>query len=330
MEKIITKAEINKMLVEAMKECEVIAPVKIDDIVFLKSVKTTDKILFDYSNSLNSLKEFFFPEREVLFEYAEGIPKFALDIKPGVIFGVRPCDANSLSILDKIFGGDYRDTYYFERRDKTILIGLSCEDPLETCFCTSMDEGGPNSNKNLDILLTELDNDTYFAEVISKKGEDFIKQYGKEPDKKHKEERQKKAEEAKKKITRKIKIPEDFEKSFKNEYWDKVSRKCIACGICRYFCPTCTCFSIADEDKERIRYWQPCSFACFTKEAAGSNPRIKKSERYKQWYFHKFDYSKKNIGMFACVGCGRCTMKCPVKTDLTEVLKGLSLGVNNA
>jgi ferredoxin len=322
MEKIVTKAEIDKILSGAMGEYEVIAPVMKDDIVFLKPVKNSDEVLYGYTNSLNTLKDFFLPSREVLFEYAGGVPEVKSDVKPRVVFGVRPCDAASLMILDKVFGGDYEDVYYFARRRKTILAGLSCEDPPETCFCTSVNEG-MDPRAYFDILLTRLGSDVYFAEIVTEKGKTLLGQYGTAPGAMHKQEKQNKLEEFKKKITRKLKVPENFERSFKSEYWEKASRKCIACGICRYLCPTCSCFSIADEDNERVRYWQPCSFTCFTKEAAGTNPRAGKSERYKQWYFHKFDYSRKNTGMIACVGCGRCIRNCPVKTDFMEVLSNL-------
>ena len=316
MEKILTKEEINKILQEAMAGCRVIAPVMKDDIVFLKGIKTTDEVLFEYGNSLNSLKEFFFPSREVLFEYSDGIPKCNFEAKPTVIFGIRPCDADSLLILDKVFGGDYRDYYYFERREKTTLVGLSCDNPYESCFCTSLDGCSPDSVRCLDILLTRLENDFYFADIITEKGKRLLGSYGREPEGLHREKKQKKLEETRRKITKNVKLPENLDKF----QWEKLSRKCIACGICRYLCPTCSCFSIADEEDERVRYWQPCSFTCFTKEAAGSNPKEKKMDRFKQWYFHKFDYSKKNIGMVACIGCGRCIRNCPVRTDFTEVL----------
>lgn len=325
MERIITKEELNKILSEVIKEYELFAPVKKNEIVFLKQVKEVNEIVFDYSNTINSIKEVLFPERETLFEYVDGFPKIVSDIKQVVVFGVRPCDASALSILDKVFGGDIKDNYYFDRRNKTILLGLTCNNIDEACFCTYFNEHGPNSSKNMDILFTDLDDNTYFAEVITDNGKKLLKQYGKEPDETQKEKKQKKYTQLNNKITKKIKIPENLEKLFKNEYLEKISRKCITCGICRYLCPTCTCFSISDEDSERVRYWQPCSFVCFTKETAGTNPREKKKDRFKQWYYHKFDYSKNNIGMIVCVGCGRCIKNCPVKIDFTEVLNNINV-----
>ncbi|UCD86133.1 MAG: 4Fe-4S dicluster domain-containing protein, partial [Deltaproteobacteria bacterium] len=36
----------------------------------------------------------------------------------------------------------------------------------------------------------------------------------------------------------------------------------------------------------------------------------------------KFSYRVKNLGITACVGCGRCIRVCPVNLDITAVVKG--------
>lgn len=330
MEKIITKPEINRLLSELMSNYEIIAPVKEDELVLFKTIKKTEEILWDYNNSLKPAKALFFLPRETLFEYPEGASTPLLHepkgSNPRIIWGIRPCDARSLLLLDKVFDGDYKDTYYLEKRTKTILVGLACENPDKTCFCYSLDEEGPFSTKGLDVLLIRLggENETYFVQVITEKGKSALgglKEYGKNAEESHKKEKQKLIQEIQKKIVKNLKIPENLEIIFKNDFWNKMSRKCITCGICRYLCATCHCFSLADEEKERIRFWTACSFPAFTKEAAGTNPRENKVARYKQWYYHKFLYYKKNYGEYLCTGCGRCIRNCPIKIDFTEVLK---------
>ncbi|MDO8734931.1 MAG: 4Fe-4S dicluster domain-containing protein [Elusimicrobiota bacterium] len=322
MEKIITKTEIDKLISEMISNYEIIAPVKEENLVLFKTIKKSEEILWDYANSLKPAKELFFPPREILFEYSAG-GQFIEPVltKNRIIFGIRPCDAHSLVILDKVFDGDYKDTYYLEKREKTILVGLACETPDKHCFCSSVDKDGPFSTQGLDILLIKLRNETYLAEIITEKGEKLLNDYGKNAGDSDIKEKNKLMQETQKKIVKNLTVPENLETIFENDFWDKVSRKCIACGICRYLCATCHCFSITDEGKERIKFHAACSFPSFTKEAAGTNPREKKVARYKQWYYHKFLYHKKKYGEYLCVGCGRCIRNCPVKIEFTEVLK---------
>lgn len=322
MEKIITKTEINKLISELVKNYEIVAPVKEEELVLFKAIKKAEEIFWDYDNSLKPAKGLFFSPREILFTYSNSEPRATNhELRSTVIWAIRPCDARSLVLLDKVFDGDYKDTYYLEKREKTILVGLSCENPDKACFCYSLDEKGPFSTQGLDILLTKLKNETYFAQIITEKGKNLLKDYGKDAEESHRKERQELIQKIKKKIVKDLKVPENLEAIFENDFWDKISRKCITCGICRYLCATCHCFSLADEEIERIRFWAACSFPSFTKEAAGTNPREKKVARYKQWYYHKFSYHKKNYGEYLCVGCGRCIRNCPVEIDFTEVLK---------
>ena len=54
------------------------------------------------------------------------------------------------------------------------------------------------------------------------------------------------------------------------------------CGACTYVCPTCYCFDIADNlaktSGERVKTWDSCMFANFTKMGGGVNPRIDPKE----------------------------------------------------
>jgi len=321
-QKIITKTEIDKLISDLISNYEIIAPVKEENLILFKTIKKSEEILWNFANSLKPAKELFFPPREILFEYSAG----GQFIEPGltksrIIFGIRPCDAHSLVILDKVFDGDYKDSYYLEKREKTILVGLACENPDKTCFCSSVDKDGPFSTQGLDILLIKLNSETYLAEIVTEKGEKLLNAYGKNAGESDIKEKNKLVQEIRGKIVKGLTVSENLETIFENDFWAQASRKCIACGICRYLCATCHCFSITDEGKERIKFHAPCSFPSFTKEASGTNPREKKVSRYKQWYYHKFSYHKKNYGEYLCVGCGRCIRNCPVKIDFTEVIK---------
>ncbi|UCG91125.1 MAG: 4Fe-4S dicluster domain-containing protein, partial [candidate division WOR-3 bacterium] len=132
---------------------------------------------------------------------------------------------------------------------------------------------------------------------------------------------------AKKKLQRIFEV-EDLGKkldNFDGSYWETLHQKCLGCGICTYFCPTCHCFDINDEviksHGRRVRTWDSCMFPLFTLHASGHNPRPTKKERMRQRIIHKFNYSKKYYGKTFCVGCGRCIINCPVNVDVRRIVK---------
>jgi len=301
MKRLVRKEELKEMLAELMENYDIIAPVNKEELVFFQPITKIEQILWDYPNSLKPVKEFFFPPREVLFRFKQGrVQAVNLPPKKRLIWGVRPCDARSLLLLDKVFLNENKDIYYLEKRR--------------------------HSKDGLDLLMTDLGEETFLLESNSPRGEKLLKGRGKEVDKAGEEKREKIKEKAERKISRRLEPDEVLEKlisGFDNPYWEKACRQCISCGICRYLCPTCHCFDLADEDSERVRFWDGCSFPSFTKMTSGENPKFAKKERFKQWYYHKFSYFKQNHSVFLCVGCGRCLRNCPVKIDFSEVLEQL-------
>ncbi len=328
MKRLLKKDHLEKMVADLVENYDVIAPVLKEDLILLEPITKVDQILWDYPNSLKPVKEFFLPPREILFQFKQGKAERTTP-RPTkrLIWGLRPCDAQSLLLLDKVFLDENKDIYYFEKRENTLLVGLSCNDPQESCFCTSLGSG-PHSAKGLDLLVTNLGEGTFLLESFSPKGEELIKDKGKEParqDEERQEKVKKKAEGRMGKILESESLLEKLAGGLESSYWETTSRRCITCGICRYLCPTCHCFNIGDEDGERVRFWDACSFPSFTRMTSGENPRSRKKERFKQWYNHKFNYFKQNHGVFLCVGCGRCLRSCPVKIDFREVLDEMPL-----
>ena len=276
-------------------------------------------------NTQRSPKELFFPQRETVFAYKKGDrgegEKPAFEEKR-VILGIRPCDVKGMLLLDKLFDNeDYRDPYYIEKREATTIIGIACNTPQETCFCTSLGIQ-PDSKEGMDVLLTEV-RDGYLATGISKKGEELISGLS---DAKGNE----KIKEVKKPSTSfsienlSAKLSERFE----DEVWAKISEKCLGCAACTYLCPTCHCFDVQDEvvgeEGRRIRLWDSCQFPLFTRHTSGHNPREKNMERMRNRIMHKFSYFVNIFGETACVGCGRCIQNCPVNFDVREVIDKIS------
>ncbi|UCE73254.1 MAG: 4Fe-4S dicluster domain-containing protein [Methanomassiliicoccales archaeon] len=312
---------------------KLIAPSKEDDVVIFKETANLNMASLDYANSVKPPKEVFFPQTQELFRF-EKTPEVKVSegkkqTEKVLLFGVRPCDARSLLILDKLFYWDSEDPFYRQARDNTVIVGLACTSPHHNCYCTSVG-GKPYSNEGLDVLMTDL-GDRFFVEVITKKGEEVIRRPNElfltatSEDKTLRDEIWEKAESE---ITKHVDVEGVHDKLgelFDSQYWEKKAQTCVGCGICSFLCPTCHCFDITDEDcgtcGRRIRTWDTCMIPEYTVHASGYNPRPGKKNRLKNRVFHKFRYFPDRFDVIACVGCGRCISKCPVGIDIVETLK---------
>jgi ferredoxin len=216
------------------------------------------------------------------------------------------------------------------RFESTTLIGLGCNDPCPTCFCTSVGSG-PFGKKWLDALIYDL-GDRFLVKGVTEKGNIFLEKlnHGDLAD----ESSLKQAEETVKTALDKgmSEMPADRLKDkvskdlFEAPFWDQVAFACINCGTCTYLCPTCWCFDIQDEIHEkqgdRIRNWDTCMSPLFTLEGSGHNPRTAKTQRVRQRFMHKLKYyvDRYDNGV-QCSGCGRCVRFCPVNIDIRQVAK---------
>lgn len=318
-------------------ELTVWVPVREEDNVLFAPLSQDTEPFFAYLNSRNAPKQVFFPHTEKLMKYTR-TPKGMVfseeesKADKAVLFGVRPCDAQSFALLDMLFDQEkYRDPYYVAKRNNTTVITLTCvQPPYATCFCTSVD-GEPLSGGGADILLTEIDAN-YLAEFITAKGEKLLKYFGDlktdEADDSRKMEISEKAKQAIKSKIPAHEIKPLLDSNFEHPFWATIHSKCLACGTCTYLCPTCHCFDISDEatgsDGVRIRSWDSCMFPLFTKETSGHNPRTSQKERWRQRIMHKFKYYVDNFNAIACVGCGRCVRSCPVNLDIRKVVEDIS------
>ncbi|GAJ10364.1 unnamed protein product, partial [marine sediment metagenome] len=176
-EKIIQKEQIGKWLEKLGKDYEIWAPVKRNGLVLFHPISSAKEVYFNFLNSRKTPKDLFFPQSEVLFSSPkEEVEKEVETIlqKPRIIFAIRPCDAKSLALLDQVFDSeDYQDPYYIERREGTLLVGLACTHPQQSCFCTSVG-GGPFAKPHLDLLMADLGDGKYFVEALSERGEGLL------------------------------------------------------------------------------------------------------------------------------------------------------------
>jgi len=328
---ILSKSDFPKVITEIIKKNNVYAPVKNNDTIIFDQIKKPSEMNLDFCNSKVPPKKLLFHQTETLFKFTPGTKAKieSVDINENnVIFGIRPCDAKSLAILDHAFQGDFEDPYFLKRRKNTTLIGLSCNKPELNCFCTSFDDS-PASSKYVDILFTDI-GDKYYVEIKNDKGKQLTKNISNllkpatENDTKKRKEVEQKAINMISRHQKTEGIAYKLDKIFENPYWKKVAFKCVGCGTCTYLCPTCHCFDIQDETTltkgARVRVWDTCMNPEYTLQASGYNPRPARTNRVRNRVYHKYNYYPKNYDVIACVGCGRCIDLCPVNIDIIDVV----------
>lgn len=335
--RLIEKTALAGVIDKLREKLPVYAPVREGRRVHFKFLGEGDTVQLEYGNSGNAPKNLFFPHTETLMrftrtsrghELVDGGPSDAA--REMVLFGVRPCDVRSFTLLDYVFDQDkYTDPYYVARRRATTVIALACvEPPYSTCFCTSVG-GHPALAEGADIMLTQLDGDHCLVEFLTPKGERLAELFApaKEADKKslkHKEELVEAAVEKIKSEVPAAQIKDWLDENFEHPFWDKIHQSCLGCGTCTYLCPTCHCFDIRDEEEGdqgiRLRTWDTCMYALYTQETSGHNPRPSQKQRWRQRLMHKFKYFVDNFREISCVGCGRCVVNCPVNIDIRKLI----------
>jgi sulfhydrogenase subunit beta (sulfur reductase) len=299
--------------------------------VFYRPVGGSDQVAWDFTRTALSAREHFMPKTETLFTMEAGpdgktvLHETQME-RPRVIFGIRPCDARGLRVLDAVMlGQEPTDVYYAERRENTTLVGLACPQMWEDCFCTSVG-GAPNAGDDVDILLTQVEGG-YAAQVVTEKGEELAAGMG--------------LQEVEDLELPEPRLNEQFETpteqqwlaSFNDVYWQRVGDRCLSCRICSYVCPTCRCFDVRDETVvtpsgerivRRVRAWDSCQSVNYRVHAGGHNPRANLDQRLRNRFYCKFHYVPVDYAVDGCVGCGRCVIACPVNIDIREVLQDLA------
>ena len=326
MYKRLTKENLPRLIEEWMERTTVYAPVRRGDLVEFKPLSDAAQADLDYPiNTRYPPKALFLPQSEVMFQVREGrFDSTEDEVEPMVILGIRPCDARALQLLDGIFWTqDAPDPYWARKRERATSLALGCNDPCESCFCTTVGTG-PFDGRGADVVLTEV-SDAYVLEVLTERGEALFNHL---PDASVAQVDVAKATQAA--ATSKMRRPFEPEgirgklySLFESGFWQQVQQSCLGCGVCTFFCPTCYCFDIVDEAlrNERVRNWDTCMFRIYSQEASGHNPRPAKTERIRQRLMHKYAYFLDLYNEIGCTGCGRCVRYCPVNLDIREIIR---------
>jgi sulfhydrogenase subunit beta (sulfur reductase) len=339
----VSKKDVAKLLDEWSRQFAVLAPSRESGVAEMAEWDGKDTSFLDwYQNTVVPPKASFLPPMEEMFRFQKDKESYSIELPPSdehkqLIFGIRPCDARAMAILDMTFEEAYQDPYYLAKRKNAVLVGLGCTNPCESCFCTSLGIS-PAESTDVDLMFTDIGDEFLIEEITDRGKELIVKTSGLKEIAKDDEVKAKQAKEAVyNKVTRKINaegIEDKLLVSFDDEgFWEKVAAKCISCGICTLLCPTCYCFDINDElvrgEGTRFRSWDSCGFSLYTKMPM-ENPRLEKWRRIRQKVCHKYEFYPMTFNVIACTGCGRCIRLCPVNWDITQVLESVPVKVQGA
>ncbi len=338
--KILSKKELAAALNNVMGKMDVIAPTKgIEGETHFQSIKSTNEIYWEYTHDLYPIKYLFSNQEEDLLKFNLNgrldIKEVSVPRRKMLVFGIRSCDVKALEYTDIFYSGfDFKDSYYFKKRENSILISIACiKPPLDSCFCICTNSG-PFLESGFDIQLVDLGN-KFLADIGTKKGEAFLKDAKVKTSNATKRDLEK-VENLKTEADEYFETVGYFAKGIiqvtgskvKEKLWEDFGDRCISCGSCTHLCPMCTCFDVYDriEDENigiRSRCWDSCQYWGYTKEASGHNPRAEAKDRIKRRCYHKLSYyyMKANNNFHGCVGCGRCVIGCPVSLDIPSILK---------
>ncbi|RLC63832.1 MAG: hypothetical protein DRI48_08130 [Chloroflexi bacterium] len=326
----VTPNALREWLDHLARQVDLIAPRDVDGHVLYRPVTSGEEVLLDYERPELSAKDYLLPATETLLRIekrgGEATLEEVLPRRRQVIFGLRPCDAHGLAVIDALFlEQDPPDIYYRHHRERTTLVGLACPQTWEGCFCTSVG-GAPDDPTHLDVLLRQVDG-VYAVEPVTEEGAVLVEDLPVEE----------RSGEPPAPITEGESLPvtpaEKWRPLFEDELWRRHGERCLSCRICTYVCPACRCFDVTDRvveeragvtEIERIRVWDACTSTNYRRVAGGHNPRPTKPERLRNRFFCKFCYYPQDFGPLGCVGCGRCVVSCPVDIDITEVMRDVA------
>ena len=111
MEKILRKKSLSQW-VKRLEAYKIYAPVKDGDFWNFALIDNSEDLNLNHSNTVLSPKKIIFPQREVFLEFSTSndgeleTKEILPEEKASIIFGVRPCDARAIPLMDKVFGGD--------------------------------------------------------------------------------------------------------------------------------------------------------------------------------------------------------------------------------
>ncbi len=322
----------NDILAELSKEYDIYAPKRFSkqgrysdtDIIRYDLINKVEDIVFDEKSDYPA-KEVITPITQSLFYFTEDEYRESKTKNKPILIFMRPCDINAMEHQNQIYlkNGGFEDFYYKRVQDRVKIVLMECTSGWDTCFCVSM-----NANKSdhysLAVrhqegeLMIEVKDEAFAPYFTDAKEEAFNVEF---------------IEKNQIEVT----IPEIKDKATlnalkKHPMWQEFNKRCISCGACTIACSTCTCFTTTDiiynenaNVGERKRTSASCQIEGFSDMAGGHSFRPTTGDRMRYKILHKFhDYKARFKDYHMCVGCGRCTSRCPECISVTATVKKMA------
>lgn len=332
----LTAAQANEVLAALRKDYTVCAPKRFPkqgrysdtDVIKYDEVERFEDIVWDVKSDYPA-KEVLTPIQQAIFYFTEDEYRESKGPKKPILILARPCDINAQRIQAKIYAGNggFTDLYYERMREMVKFALMECSGGDDTCFCVSM---GTNKTDDYALALKFSDDgvqvqvtDDAFASYFQGQPEaDYTPAF---------------VEENELKVTLPDLEDKEVRKALKNHpMWTEYNSRCISCGSCTVACSTCTCFTTRDiiygdnpEVGERRRVTASCQIAGFDQMAGQREFRSTAGDRMRYKVLHKFhDYKARFEDSHMCVGCGRCTHRCPELISISATLNKVSGAVD--
>jgi len=297
---------------------------RFSDTDIIRYAKAEDPADIEWNiKSTYPMKEVITPVQQTIFYFTEDEYRASKCGTRAMLVFARPCDINAMKIQARIYSGNggFADMYYERMRERVKYILMPCNGGDDTCFCVSM---GTNTADEYAMAVKPCkESGEMYVEVRDAAFVPYFKDANE-------------AEFSPEFVTSneiRAEIPEIRDKKTLNALknhpmWDELGERCISCGACTIACSTCTCFTTRDviygdnpEVGERRRVSASCQIDTFARVAGGADYRTTAGDRMRYKMLHKFhDYKERFKDSHMCVGCGRCTVRCPEYISITVTL----------
>lgn len=301
------QVQINHLVEILAQSFEVYAPTKVRNKANYSRITKAESILWQYDRTIMPFKKILFPDHTELTREHQKI----------AIMGMPLCDIAALSILQKQFSG----SGLMPERDDLIIIGGDCS-PDENCFCNQYDLA---SIYDYDLFIIKNGKD-YRIKVNSWRGKNLAAKIGL---KKSSPELEIKPKAKAEKFDLELTAKNISNKNFTHDFWQGIANNCFGCGACTTVCPLCFCFrqdfqSCPDGSDKKCLKWDSCFANEFSQIQYGLDMRPTNTDRFYNWYHHKFVRGPRELGHPLCVGCGRCITACPAHLSIRNIVESLN------
>ena len=300
------------------------------DIIRYAEVSSVEEIEFKEKSDYPA-KEVVSPVQQAIFYFTEDEYRASKGPKKPILIFARPCDINAQHVQDKIFltNGGYEDMYYKRVREMVKFVLMECPGGDDTCFCVSM---GTNKTDDYCMAVRSVDGGLK-VQVTDSAFDSYFK--GAQPDGFTPEFVKENQLTVTPPAMEDLNDPEIRQKLAQHPMWKEYDKRCISCGSCTVACSTCTCFTTRDviygdnpEVGERRRVTASCQIAGFDQMAGQREFRATAGDRMRYKILHKYhDYKALFGDSHMCVGCGRCTHRCPEFISISATVNKMNRAI---